>query len=88
MRSVSMEEGHNLSVEQCKRIMATAITEVDAFSDKQIVLSYQGGKIAVSGSGMKIVNFSKTGGSFCATGNISGVKYLQKGGSLKQRLFK
>ena len=37
---------------------------------------------------MKIVSFSKTGGGFCATGEIFGVRYVQKGGSLKQKLFK
>lgn len=83
-----MEEGHNLTVEQCKRISATAILSVDAFSDKQILLTYQGGRIAVNGSGMKIVNFSKTSGAFSATGEISGVRYIGKGGSLRQKLFK
>lgn len=83
-----MDEGHNLSIEQCKRVTATAISSVDSFSDKQIVLSYSGGRILVSGSGMKIVNFSKTSGSFAATGDIFGVKYMQKGGSFRQKLFK
>lgn len=83
-----MEEGHNLTVEQCKKISATAITSVDAFSDKQIILSYGGGRISVNGSGMKIVNFSKTSGSFAATGEIAAVRYIGKGGSLKQKLFK
>lgn len=83
-----MEEGHNLSIEQCKRISATAISSVDAFSDKQILLSYQNGRIVVNGSGMKIVNFSKTSGAFSATGDIYGVRYMQKGGTLRQKLFK
>lgn len=83
-----MEENHSLSIEQLKRVTATAITSVDAFSDKQIILSYSGGRIVVSGSGMKIVNFSKTGGNFCAAGQIFGVKYIQKGGSLRQKIFK
>lgn len=83
-----MEEGHNLSIEQCKRISATAIVSVDSFSDKQILMSYTGGRIVVTGSGMKIVNFSKTSGAFSATGEINGVKYLQKGSSLRQKLFK
>ena len=73
-----MEEGHNLTIEQCKRITATAITGVDAFSDKQILLSYQNGRIVVNGSGMKIVNFSKTSGAFAATGEITAVRYLQR----------
>ncbi|MDE6667580.1 MAG: hypothetical protein K2K38_04440 [Clostridia bacterium] len=83
-----MEEGHNLSIEQCKRITATAIQSVDTFSDKQILLSYQNGRIVVNGSGMKIVNFSKTSGAFSATGEISAVRYMQKGSSLRQKLFK
>ena len=83
-----MEEGHNLSVEQCKRITASAISSVDGFSDKQIVLSYSGGRILETGSGMKIVNFSKTSGAFSATGDIYGVKYMQKGMSVRQKLFK
>ncbi len=83
-----MEEGHNLSVEQCRRITASAISSVDSFSDKQIVLSYSGGRILVTGSGMKIVNFSKTSGAFSATGDIYGVKYMQKGMSVRQKLFK
>ena len=83
-----MEEGHNLSIEQCKRVSATAISSVDSFSDKQIVLSFAGGRIVVNGSGMKIVNFSKTSGAFSATGEITAARYIQKGGSLKQKLFK
>ena len=83
-----MEEGHNISIEQCKRVTATAIQSVDAFSDKQILLTYQGGRIVVNGSGMKIVNFSKTSGAFSATGEITAVRYMQKGSSLRQKLFK
>lgn len=83
-----MEEGQNLTIEQCKRITATAITSVDSFSDKQIVLSYAGGRIVVFGNGMKIVNFSKTSGAFAATGEITGAKYVNKATSLKQKLFK
>ena len=56
-----METSHSISIEQCKRITATAIDSVDAFSDKQIILSYSAGRIVVAGNGMKIVNFSKTG---------------------------
>ena len=82
-----MENSHSVTVEQCKRITATAIESVDAFSDKQIILSYSGGRIAVAGSGMKIVAFSKSGGNFAATGDISSVRYLSKGVGLK-KLFK
>ena len=74
-----METSHSITVEQCKRITATAIDSVDSFSDKQIILSYSGGKIAVAGSEMKIVAFSKSGGNFAATGQITSVRYQSKG---------
>ena len=82
-----METSHSVSIEQCKRITATAIDSVDAFSDKQIILSYSAGRIVVAGSNMKIVAFSKGGGNFSATGDITSVRYLSKGMGLK-RLFK
>lgn len=85
-----MEEGHNLTVEQCKKVTASAISSVDAFSAQQIVLSYAGGRIIVSGNSMKIVNFSKTSGAFSAVGEINGVRYTGGKGasSIRKRLFK
>ncbi len=83
-----MDENHVLTIEQCKKVTATAISSVDAFSDKQVVLSYSGGRIIISGSGMKITGFSKSGGQFSATGEIISARYAAKGGSLKQRFFK
>lgn len=79
---------HSVNIEQCKRITATGIDSVDSFSDKQILLTYKDGRIAVTGSGMKIVNFSKTSGAFSATGEIYSVRYISKGVSLAKRLFK
>ena len=79
---------HSLVIEDCKRVSATAIESVDAFSPSQIVLSYQGGRIIVSGSGMKIVAFSKGSGAFSATGKICGARYSAKGLKFTGRLFK
>ena len=81
-------EGHSISVEQCKKVTATAVSSVDSFSDKQIVLSYEQGRIVVTGSGMKIINFSKTSGAFAATGDIASVRYAAKGIGFKSKLFK
>ena len=81
-------QGQNITIESCKRVTATEITSVDSFSDKQIILSYANGRIVVQGSGMKIVNFSKSTGAFSATGDITSARYMQKGISFRQRLFK
>lgn len=79
---------HSLAIEQCKKVTATAIESVDSFSDKQIVMSYSAGRIVVAGSGMKIINFSKSSGSFAATGEIISVRYIGKGMGLRSKLFK
>lgn len=85
---MEQNEGHIVSIENRKRFTATQIEAVEAFSPTQLILSYAGGKIVVAGSEMKITQFSKSTGSFSASGVFSSVKYAQKGGSLKQRLFK
>lgn len=79
---------HTISIENRKRFTATQIEAVEAFSPTQLTLSYAGGRIIISGSDMKITSFSKSTGAFSAVGLFSAVKYAQKGGSLKQRLFK
>ena len=81
-----METSHSVNIEQRKRVTATAIESVDAFSDKQIILSSPAGRIIITGSNMKIVAFSKSGGNFSATGEINSVRYVAKG--LIKRLFK
>lgn len=79
---------HALNLEQCKKLTATAIESVEAFSSQQIVLTYSGGKIIISGSNLKIINFSKSSGAFSATGEVICVKYGTKGVKLVQKLFK
>lgn len=80
-------EQHIVTVENRKRITATQIEAVDAFSATQIVLSYTGGKIVVGGSGLKITAFSKSNGQFAAAGTVNSVKYAHKGSGIKG-LFK
>jgi len=45
-----------------------------------------GGKVTATGSGLKIVGFSKADGTFLATGEIAGVAYGAK--SLMQKFFR
>ncbi len=79
---------HALNIENTKRITATGIEGVRDFSPTQFTLLYGGGRITVGGSDMKITAFSKQTGAFAATGNISSVKYLAAGESIKKRLLR
>jgi len=80
-----MEQEHTLTIENRKKVLATRIDAVSAFSAGQIVLLYGGGKIIISGADMKIVAFSKSSGEFSAVGQITAVKY--SGGSPLKGIF-
>ena len=85
---MEQNESHLISIENRKRLTATQIEAVEAFSPTQLVLSYAGGKIIVGGSDMKITSFSKSSGGFSASGTFTSVKYALKGLGLKQKLFR
>ncbi len=78
---------HSVGIEQRKTITVSGVESVTAFSEVKIVLTLIGGeKMHVVGTGLKIIGFSKTSGSFTAEGSISGVSYGGKGFAAK--LFK
>ncbi len=84
-----MNEAHNLTVEGQKRVLATAVAEVNAFSDREIKLTLVGGKkLVILGQNMKISHFQKESGQFIADGEILGVKYLGTSQNLFRRLVK
>jgi hypothetical protein len=85
---MEQKEQHSLCIDGLKKVTATAIDSVDGFSATQLVLTCAEGRIVISGSQMKITGFSKSTGAFSASGNITGVKYAQKGLGIKQKLFK
>ncbi len=81
------ENKHTVQIEQRKLLTVSAVESVIAFSEVKIVLSLVGGeRMHVVGSGLKITAFSKTSGSFCAEGTVTGVSYGGK--SLAAKLFK
>ncbi len=81
-------EQHTISVENLKRVVATKIDNVLSFSPSQLVLAYAGGRIVITGTDLKITAFSGQSGQFSAVGAIGGVRYVGKGATLKQKLFR
>lgn len=80
-------KNHLVTIEQRKTINVSGVESVSAFSEVKIVLTLCGGdKMHVAGSGLKIVGFSKTNGTFTAEGTISGVSYGGK--SFASKLFR
>ena len=77
-----------LTIEQQKKITFTGVESVDGFSETEIRLTVCGKKVQISGSGLKVLAFSKGSGNFSATGEVSGVKFGGAKGKALQRLFK
>lgn len=74
----------------CKNgIDAKGIKEVEGFSDKEIkVVAADERKLIVSGSGLRIVNFSKNAGELSVCGIVNAVTYRGRNEKLLKRLFK
>ena len=85
---------HTLTINGRSGITVTGVESVAVFSETQIVLvlvpEKQGGKsgerVTVTGVGLKITGFSKTGGTFSASGAVGGVRYGGQG--LKSKIFR
>ncbi len=81
------ENKHSIVLEQKKTLSVSGVESVSSFSEAKIVLSLLGGeRMSVIGSGLKIIGFSKSSGSFTAEGTVMGISYGGK--SLASRIFK
>lgn len=77
---------HTLIIDQKKRVKATGVESVVAFSSSRIALNLSTGeRLSVSGNDLKITAFSKESGDFEAVGSIAGASYS---GRLGAKLFK
>ena len=71
---------HSLILEQRKNLSINGVESVSSFSEVKITLILLGGeRLQIIGTGLKIVGFSKTSGSFQAEGEFTGISYGGKG---------
>ena len=67
-------DNHKLTIETRKSVALTEVDGVLAFNENKITLALRDGtRVQVGGSGLKIVDFSKTDGNFLAVGEIVSV---------------
>ena len=63
--------------------------DVISFNDREIRLSLvEGGRVCITGEGLKIVGFEKRTGEFKMVGAVVGVKFLSGGQTTLKRFFK
>ena len=83
-----MENLHVLTVECKRRVTASEVKEVIAFSDKEIRLKLKDGSfLYIQGENLKITAFDDGSGLFSASGSFSGSKYKQPISSFVKKVF-
>ena len=84
-----MENAHFLTVDNKKSANITAVSEVLAFSDKEVKLKlFDKTVMIISGNGLKIAGFDNSNGKALILGEIFFIKYKGKEESFIKKVFK
>ena len=81
-------QAQNIFLYDRKKLEMTGLSDVSAFSDTSVEMSYSGGMIAVEGTDLKIDSFSSETGHICITGVVSSFCYYGKAPSQKNGLLR
>ena len=72
------EQENNIFIYDRKKLEATGITDVIAFSDTCVEMALEEGSLAIDGSDLKIESFSSGTRKISITGFVSAVSYYGK----------
>lgn len=83
-------ENHNVIIEDRKKFVLTGVTEVVSFDEETIMLDTALGRLAIKGSGLRILNFEAQIGDLSGEGKIFAIIYTasENGGGFFSRLFR
>ena len=87
MADLSM--GHELVLDQRKKLTMTGVTEVLRFDDTAVVLQTELGTLTVLGQELRLKTLSSDGGQMAVTGQIQALTYEEPraAGGWLRRLF-
>ena len=87
MADLSM--GHELVLDQRKKLTMTGVTEVLRFEDTAVVLQTSLGTLTVLGQDLRLKTLSTEGGQMAVTGEVSALTYEEPrpAGGWLRRLF-
>ncbi len=81
---------HNVTLEDCRRVVATGVGEVMSFDEQQVVMDTDHGVLTVEGSGLHVEKLSLDIGEVAIVGTVSALYYTrqkQGRGSIWSKLF-
>ena len=80
---------HTVSIENQKKICASAVSEIESITSECIKLVLVGGKrVVILGQNLKLGAFSKQNATFWAEGNVFEVKYQSAKTSFIKKILK
>ena len=76
-------------IEYKKSFTASGVGDVISFNDREIRLSLvEGGRVCITGEGLKIVRFNELDGSLSLSGKVNAVRYDEQKPPILKRIFK
>ena len=84
-----MDNSHIITVYDKKRVNATTVLEVLAFSEKEVKFRLTDkSTLLIAGNNLKIVGFDNNTGNASIIGDIISIKYKTKEDSFLKKVFK
>ena len=77
---------HGLTIDSRERAVITGVEHVDSFDETMIVLSTHGGRLTVTGNGMRVDSLQPEQEKMTVSGKISGCMY-EDGAQRRGRSF-
>ncbi len=86
----SLLKNHNIIVEDRKKFILTGIKEVISFDDETVMLDTALGRLAIKGSGLRILNFEAQSGDLTGEGKVFAFIYTanESNGGFFSRIFR
>ena len=78
MEEIKQRLPHSLIIDNRRNLTVTGVTEVDNFSEEEIVLYTSYGQIAVKGENLQVSVLNTDSGDVAASGKINSVAYSDR----------
>ncbi|MBE5769360.1 MAG: sporulation protein YabP [Clostridiales bacterium] len=73
-----MQKPYGITMEGRERASVTGVTSVESFDDATVILNTHGGRLTISGSGLKVSNLQVEEGRLTLEGELSAAVYAGK----------
>lgn len=85
MENEKIRKNQILTLEERSRLSVSAVENIESFSDEEIVLKTETGRLQIGGKGLKLEDLSVENGNAALTGRIDLMRFTQT--KEKQSLF-